>query len=157
VSDSLAFPVAIDAPAEVRVAGQRWFRRPELHVTTFTPEALAPATGLDAELLTLIGERLHDELTAVRPIHFDGRVAVVSDPDGRRTLVAFCDVEGLEQVYERLSVIAGCELPRPPTHVTLYTAQPGMAGIGLSTIADVDAKAFALGPAAAASVLADLK
>ena len=157
MSDPLVFPVAIEAPAEVHVAGRRWFRRPELHVTTFSPEGLASATGLDVDMLTLIGERLCDELTAVRPIRLDGRVSVVSDIDGRRTLVAFCDVEGLEQVYERLSAIAGRELPRPPTHVTLYTAQPGMGGIGLSTAADVAAKAVALQRTAAAKVLADLK
>ncbi|MBW3606785.1 MAG: hypothetical protein KY463_00265, partial [Actinobacteria bacterium] len=47
--------------------------------------------------------------------------------------MAFCDVDALEQIYGRLSTLAGRALPRPPTHVTLYTAQPEMDGIGLGT------------------------
>ena len=40
----------------------------------------------------------------------------------------------------------------PPSHVTLYTSQPGMKGIGLSTAAAVAAHSSAL-PAADAAVL----
>lgn len=156
MADSLVFPVTLDVPAEVEVAGRRWFRRPELHVTTFTPDDLAQATGLGVDELVGVGEALRDELTTVRPLRFDGRVSQVRDADGRHTLVAFCDVEGIERVYERLSALAGAQLPRPPTHVTLYTAQPGMGGIGLSTAAAVDAKAVALPAAEAARILAAL-
>ena len=148
------FPVALQAPEEVHVVRRRWFRRPEFHVTTFNPQDLAAATGLDAQELARIGAQLNAELTAARPLRFDDRVSAVSDDDGRRTLVAFCDVDGLEQTYERLSALAGRELPRPPTHVTLYTAQPGMEGIGLSTQRDVEAKTVALPATEAKKVLA---
>ena len=154
MTESLVFPVALEAPDEVHVAGRRWYRRPEFHVTTFNPDDLAAATGLGVNELGRIGARLHAELTAVRPLRFDGRASVASDPDGRRTLVAFCEVDGLEGVYRRLSALAGRELPRPPTHVTLYTAQPGMGGIGLSTQSDVETKTVAL-PAADASAVLD--
>ena len=157
VTESLVFPVALHAPAEVHVAGRRWFRRPEFHVTTFNPEDLAAAADIAAKKLAAIAEQLHDELTMARPIRFDGRVSAVEDPDGRRTLVAFCDVDGLEEIYARLCALSGRALPRPPTHVTLYTAQPGMDGIGLSTQADVDAKAVALPAADALDVLAGLR
>ncbi|MDP8908605.1 MAG: hypothetical protein M3N47_05705 [Chloroflexota bacterium] len=155
--ESLVFPVALEAPEEVQVAGRRWFRRPEFHVTTFNPDDIAAATGISAQKLAEIAEQLHDELTMARPIRFDGRVSAVVDPDGRQTLVAFCDVNGLEQIYARLSALAARALPRPPTHVTLYTAQPGMGGIGLSTQADVDAKTVALPAADARNVLAGLR
>ena len=157
VTESLVFPVALDAPEEVQVAGRRWFRRPEFHVTTFDPGDLAAATGVGSEKLVEIAEPLRGELTMARPIRFDGRVSAVVDPDGRRTLVAFCHVDGLEDTYVRLSALAGCTLPRPPTHVTLYTAEPDMEGIGLSTQADVDAKTAALPPADAHNVLAGLR
>ncbi len=151
--ESLVFPVALEAAEEVQVVGRRWFRRPEFHVTTFNPEDLAAMTGMAARQLADIAGQLHDELTTERPVRFDGRVSAVADADGRRTLVAFCDVDGLEQVYVRLSALAGRELPRPPTHVTLYTAQPGMGGIGLTTEAEVQAKAVALPAADARKVL----
>lgn len=154
MTESLVFPVALEAPEAVQVAGRRWFRRPEFHVTTFNPDALAAATGVGTQKLVEIAEQLHDELTTVRRIRFDGRVSAVGDPDGRQTLVAFCDVDGLEQIYVRLSALAGRALPRPPTHVTLYTARPDMEGIGLSTQADVDAKTVALPAAEARDVLA---
>ena len=157
MTESLVFPVALEASEEVHVAGRRWFRRPEFHVTTFNPEGLATATGLRAQRLAEIAEPLHDELTTARPIRFDGRVSAVVHPDGRQTLVAFCDVDGLEEIYARLSALAGRALPRPPTHVTLYTAQPGMDGIGLTTQADVDAKTAALSAADAHHVLAGLR
>ena len=157
MTESLVFSVALEAPAEVQVAGRRWFRRPEFHVTTFDPDDVAAGTGIDGQRLAAIAEQVHDELTMTRPIRFDGRVSAVADPDGRQTLVAFCDVAGLEAIYVRLSARAGRALPRPPTHVTLYTAQPDMAGIGLSTQADVDAKTVALPAADAQNVLAGLR
>lgn len=157
MTDPLAFPVALEAADEVQVAGRRWFRRPEFHVTTFNPEDLAAATGLAAQLLADLGEQLHDELTAARSIRFDGRVSVATHADGRATLVAFCDVDGLEETYEQLSSRAGCELPRPPTHVTLYTVQPAMGGIGLSTQADVERQTVALPAADAKKVLAAVR
>ena len=157
MTESLVFPLALEAPEEVQVAGRRWFRRPEFHVTTFNRDDLAAATGIGTQKLSEVAEQLHDELTMTRPIRFDGRVSAVVDPDGRQTLVAFCDVDGLEELYVRLSALAGRELPRPPTHVTLYTAQPDMDGIGLSTQADVDAKTVALPAVDAHNVLAGLR
>jgi hypothetical protein len=157
MAESLVFPVSLDVPAEVHVGGRRWYRPPELHVTTFTPDDLAQATGLPVAELVRIGERLRDELEAERPLRFDGRMAEVGAEDGRRTLVAFCDVDGLRAVYERLSALAGRELPQPPTHVTLYTAQPGMGGIGLTTRADVEAKAVPLPAGDAQRILAALR
>ena len=157
MTESLVFPVALEAPEEVQVAGRRWYCRPEFHVTTFNPEGLAAATGVGAQQLAEVAEPLHDELTTPRPIRFDGRVYKVVDPDGRQTLVAFCDVAGLEAIYARLSALAGRSLPRPPTHVTLYTAQPDMDGIALTTQADVDAKTVALPAADAHHVLQVLR
>lgn len=157
MTESLVFSVALEAPEEVQVAGCQWFRRPEFHVTTFNPDDLAAETGIGAQKLADIAEQLHDELTMVRPIRFDGCVSTVADPAGRQTLVAFCEVDGLEQIYARLSALAGRALPRPPTHVTVYTAQPGMDGIALSTQADVDAKTVALPAADAHNVLAGLR
>ena len=151
--DSLVFAVSLSLPTEIVVAGRTWFRRPELHVTTFIPDDVGQATGLGRETLVAGARSLEDELTAVRPIRFDGRVSRAWAGDGRETLVAFCDVDGLEAVYERLSAAVGRQLPRPPTHVTLYTAEPRMRGIGLATDAHVRAQTAALAPADAAVVL----
>jgi|SRR4051794_1386403 hypothetical protein len=150
--ESLVFPVELDLPACLHVAGRDWFRRPELHVTTFTPDDLAVTFDVDAAALLRAGEQHRDELTRRRDIRFDGRVAHVHADDGRETLVAFCDVAGLDAVYRRLSAAVGRPLPVPPTHVTLYTSQPGMKGIGLSTAAAVAAHATPL-PAADAAPL----
>jgi hypothetical protein len=150
--ESLVFPVEVDVPERLHVAGRGWFRRPELHVTTFTPGDLAGAFDVDAGALLRAGEQHRDELTRCRDIRFDGRVAHVHAADGRQTLVAFCEVAGLDEVYRRLSAAVGWSLPVPPTHVTLYTSQPGMKGIGLSTAAAVAAHATPL-PAADAARL----
>ncbi len=146
------FAVELDVPERLHVAGRDWFRRPEFHVTTFTPGDLAEAFDVDEAALVRVGARHRDELTQRRDIRFDGRVARVHADHGGQTLVAFCDVAGLDDVYERLSAAVGRSLPVPPTHVTLYTSQPEMKGIGLSTAAAVTAHATAL-PAADAAVL----
>lgn len=156
-SDSIVFPVHLDAARVLELDGRTWFRRPEFHVTTFTPDDLAAATGIDEDVLADAGERHRVALEAVRPIRFDGRVAHVRAGDGRETLVAFCAVEGLPAVFDRLAAAVGRALPYPPTHVTLYTILPGMKGIGLATDAAVAARATPLGPAAAATVLGSLR
>src|ERR671917_1248284 len=154
--ESLVFPVALDLPEQITAAGSTWFRRPELHVTTFTPDDLAAASELDVEALVRAGEEHRDELTRPRAIRFDGRVARVEAQDGRRTLVAFCDVAGLDVLYERLSADLGAQLPLPPTHVTLYTAQPGAGGIGLTTEEQVRERATLLQDADATALLGHL-
>jgi hypothetical protein len=152
IDESLVFPVELDVSERLHVAGHDWFRRPEFHVTTFTPGDLADAFDVDAAALLDAGARHRDELTQSRSIRFDGRMARVHAQDGRQTLVAFCDLAGLDDVLRRLSAAVGRSLPVPPTHVTLYTSQPGMKGIGLSTADDVAAHATPL-PAADAAIL----
>jgi hypothetical protein len=152
IDESLVFPIELHLPERLHVAGRDWFCRPELHVTTFTPADVADAFDIGAAALLHAGARHRDELTRSRSIRFDGRVARVHAEDGRQTLVAFCDVVGLDDVYRRMSASVGRTLPVPPTHVTLYTSQPGMKGIGLSTAAHVAAHATPL-PATDAAVL----
>ena len=154
--ESLVFPVALDVPPWLHVGGHGWHRRPELHVTTFTPADLAQEFSLDLAALLAAGDEHRETLTRRRAIGFDGRIARVAAPDGRRTLVAFCDVAGLDDVYRRLSAAIGRALPVPPTHVTLYTSQPGMQGIGLSTGAQVHERATLLADDEATAVVRHL-
>jgi len=152
IDESLVFSIELDLPGRLHVAGRDWFCRPEFHVTTFTPRDLADAFDVDAAALLHAGEQRRDALTRRRDHRFDGRIARVHARDGRQTLVAFCEVAGLDDVYRHLSAAVGRTLPVPPTHVTLYTSQPGMKGIGLSTAQDVAAHAVPL-PEADAAVL----
>src|SRR5918997_3137404 len=110
IDESLVFGVELDLPERLRLAGRDWFRRPEFHVTTFTPGDLADAFDVDAAALLNAGERHRDELTRSRSVRFDGRFARVRAQDGRQTLVAFCDVAGLDDVYRRLSTTVGRSL-----------------------------------------------
>jgi len=90
-------------------------------------------------------------------VRFAGRVARAWADDGRETLVAFCDVEGLAELYETLSAVAGRALPPPPAHVTLYTATPGTGGIGLATEEQASRQTEPLAPDDAAAVLASIR
>jgi hypothetical protein len=150
IDESLVFPVKLDLPACLQLGGRDWFRKSEFHVTTFTPGDLADAFDVAGTALLHAGEQCRDELTRGRSIRFDGRIARVHAEDGRQTLIAFCGVGGLEDVYRQLSAVVGRTLPVPPTHVTLYTAQPGMKGIGLSTAAQVATRTTPLAEADAA-------
>ena len=73
MSESLVFDVALEVPHELRVGGRTWFRRPEFHVTTFTPDALAALSGLPEDALAALWERFRGELTAPRPVRFRRR------------------------------------------------------------------------------------
>jgi hypothetical protein len=64
---------------------------------------LADAFDVDAAALLDADARHRDELTQSRSIRFDGRMARVHAQDGRQTLVAFCDLAGLDDVFRRLS------------------------------------------------------
>lgn len=157
-SRSIVFPVGIDLPARITIAGRDWFRRPELHVTTFTPDDLAEAVGLPEGVIVEAAARFADELSCPRTVVFDGRVARVDREDGRRTIVAFCAlVPPLDGVYGELSAAVGRPLPPPPTHITLFTADEGRKGIGLATTAQVDAYATFLEGADLAMVVAALE
>ena len=92
IDESLVFPIKLDLPGCLHVAGCDWFCRPEFHVTTFTPRDLAEALAVDVEALLHAGEQRREELTRRRASGLTGALARVHAEDGRQTLVAFCDV-----------------------------------------------------------------
>jgi hypothetical protein len=100
IDESLVFPIKLDLPGCLHVAGCDWFCRPEFHVTTFTPRDLAEALAVDVEALLHAGEQRREELTRRRVSGLTGALARVHAEDGRQTLVAFCDVAGLDDVLE---------------------------------------------------------
>jgi hypothetical protein len=55
----------------------------------------------------------------------------------RATLIAMACVDGLAELYDRLSTVLGTTVEPPPAHVTLYS-RPGTKGIGLTTTADLE-------------------
>jgi len=153
-SETIIAPIDLNVAAKVQVGGQSWFRRPEFHVTTFTPDDLAEATGVPEDILVQASQKFREELSSVRGVAFDGRVACAARSDGRRSLVAFCLAPGLDEIYEKISVAVGSNIPPPITHITLYTVQPQMKGIGLTTAAQVEAYTTMLAEDEASAVLA---
>ncbi|WP_354699022.1 hypothetical protein DSM112329_04723 [Paraconexibacter sp. AEG42_29] len=146
---SLIFPVTLDLPKHLELGGTTWHCRREHHVTTFTPD-LAVAVGRPLADLIALGQRHEPALTEPRGVHFDGRAATAERDDGRRSLVAFCDVDGLAEVYAQLSADLGTPVPLPPNHVTLYSSDARDKGIGLATADAVAAYTTPLTPEQAA-------
>ena len=147
----------LDLPSELRLLGQDWQRKPELHVTAaHTPsiaERIRGPLGLDA------GAAVGAAWAALRDAthsHAVGEI-VVSDQyrhvrrDADRTLIVLCQVEGLDELYRHLGETLGAELEAPPAHVTLYT-RPGGEGIGLHTRAELERDTCALSRADAAEL-----
>lgn len=59
--------------------------------------------------------------------------------EGRKTIVAMCEVSNLNKFFRLLSEELGVEVPTQPTHVTLYTLQPDL-GIGLNSQEELEDK-----------------
>lgn len=127
-------PVQIDGlPESFELFGTEWHRKKEFHVTLINGEYVAEVVGgdLDTEKLRKIFEEscqdVNFKVTSVGP------KLSLAEIEGRRSLVIFCTLQGLEKVYTNLEQqfgIVGIE--RPPTHITLYTLDNAL-GIALST------------------------
>ncbi len=119
-----------DLPKTVNVGGHRWERRPDPHVTLFDSRRvrLVLGEGDHNELIKQMAQKVSEAPVNLTRIGPPWRAAKKAD---RRSLVVSADVEGVQPLYHQLSQHAGCAIPPPPLHVTVYTA-PGTKGIGLT-------------------------
>jgi hypothetical protein len=124
-------------PECVDAFGEVWERRAEFHVSVFSADRLGP---LVAERLGVGEAHAHRRLEAARELVDAADLQVRSLGPGfrlarreeRRTLIVEARVDGLDELYVRLSDMVGMPLPVPPAHVTLYCA-PGGKAIGLAS------------------------
>lgn len=63
--------------------------------------------------------------------------------EGRKTIVARCEVSNLEKFSNQLASELNIKVPTQPTHVTLYTLQPDI-GIGLNSFEELEQKSHAI-------------
>lgn len=59
--------------------------------------------------------------------------------EGRKSLVALCEISNIDLLFKFLSKELGVEVPPQPTHVTLYTLQKDV-GIGLNSDSEMKSK-----------------
>ncbi len=107
-----------------------FMRKTELHATIVGGRAQYPVRAL------------HEALRgAALSVHPRGVYRLVRKEE-RRSIVELADVEGLDGLYTRLEAALGVprgSIPRPPTHVTLFTAgDPRGRGIALYTQQELD-------------------
>jgi len=140
-------------PRELQLLELGWHRKAEFHVTVaHTPaiaERIAPILGVDE---TTAADRAWRAITAAIRGAGIGEITLREEffrieREGERTLIAMCDVEGLDDLYRRLEEGLRVAVEPPPTHVTLYTSEPGGGGIGIHSREQLERDRAPLPPA----------
>jgi hypothetical protein len=63
--------------------------------------------------------------------------------EGRKTIIARCEVSNLEKFSQQLSNQLRIDIPTQPAHVTLYTLQPNI-GIGMNSFTELETKSVSV-------------
>jgi hypothetical protein len=129
-------------PERVPFAGETLVRVTDQHVSVFSADRIGPAL---MRSLDLSEQEALLRLASIRPaVKKAGlRLALVGPHlryarrNERATLIAMATVDGLADLYDRLSAALGMPVEAPPAHVTLYS-RPGTRGIGLTTTAELE-------------------
>jgi hypothetical protein len=129
-------------PERVLFDGETLVRVTDPHVSVFSADRLGPPL---MQALDLSDQEAFLRLASVRPAVKTARLRLArvgpqlryARRDERATLVAMACVDGLAELYDRLSAALGMPVEAPPAHVTLYS-RPGEKGIGLTTTAELE-------------------
>ncbi|MDX6768187.1 MAG: hypothetical protein SF051_01535 [Elusimicrobiota bacterium] len=137
----LPLPGADKLPATLTLGGETFARKAELHATI--------VGGRERHPVAALREAARGAQLSVRP---RGEYRLVRK-EARRSLIELADINGLDEFYARLEAALGAgrgSIPRPPGHVTLYTAgDPAGRGIALYTEDELAALSSPLEPAPA--------
>jgi GTP pyrophosphokinase len=126
-------------PQTISVGGRQWERLAGSHVTLFEARAVKRMLG-EGDHTELIARLAEMVSAASRPrrsgepwleVTRIGPPWRVAETDDRRSLVVVAEVKDLHDLYDKLSEEAGCRIPAPPLHATVYT-EPGNKGIGIT-------------------------
>lgn len=122
-------------PDTIEVSGYTLQVKPEhkFHISLVCLKRLAPLVdGSNPERVEAQMTELFIQTQREVPMdkyELSGELYLVQKEE-RVTVVATCDVPGLEEYFVRLNNHYGANMPLQPTHLTLYTLQPA-AGIGI--------------------------
>lgn len=138
----ITLPVQLpELPEEFDAEGTILHRKDSFHVSLLCVKELAEGKEDVEEKLLDLFERFTKECE-VEFTAYTGEFRYVVD-QGRRTIVALCEVTNLDKLRDMIHQELGIVVPKQPTHVTLYTLQPNL-GIGLNSPEAMDAKSVAI-------------
>jgi len=122
-----------NTPDKLLINGNELYKKSEFHISIMAVVELAPL--LDPEDIERASELLKQDFldfvatNDMTQFTLTGEYRLVTRDD-RMTLVAMVDLQGIEELFEYLRRKYYIDFPTQPTHITLYTLQPG-AGIGI--------------------------
>jgi hypothetical protein len=123
-----------ELPESIVVKGETLLRKTLFHVSLLcVKDLLAKKSDIEQEVLTAFCSFVLEKDIAF--LRYTGEFRFAQDGE-RKTLIALCEVAGLEAFFAGLSEKLGIDIPPQPTHVTLYTLQPDI-GIGLNSLEDM--------------------
>ncbi len=133
----------LDIPETITVEGQTLYRKSSFHVSLVCVKDLVSANAVNGNDEVIEQSILDCFCSAIKSIdisflNFSGEPRLAKDGE-RVTVVALCDVSGMQELVKYFTHNLNIQLPEQPTHVTLYTLQPD-AGIGLNSPEDMRSK-----------------
>lgn len=125
-----------DLPDSIEIKNEILVRKSEFHVSLLHVKGILKNSNMSEEMILEIFCQFLQKNTVTFSA-FSGEFRFANDPKrGRKSLVAMCSVNGLENFASFLSKKLNCKIAVQPTHVTLYTLQLN-AGIGINTPEDL--------------------
>lgn len=126
-----------ELPESVVVEGETLLRKTSFHTSLLcVKDLLAKKLDSEQEILDAFCSFVAEK--DISFIRYTGEFRFAQDGE-RKTLVALCEVAGLDAFFAELAQKLGMNISSQPTHVTLYTLQPDM-GIGLNSPEDMQSK-----------------
>lgn len=133
----LMLPLAVSGlPSTISVEGLDLHLKSDFHVTLLCVKNLIRKYGpkIEDKILRLFCSFIRQHpITFVR---FTGEYRF-AETNNRKSVVALCEVANLDAFFTLAKKELHISLPFQPTHVTLYTLQPG-AGIGLNSETEME-------------------
>lgn len=123
-----------DLPETVELAGEKFYKKQEFHVTVANVRAMAQEiaeSGDDIEGIETAIQKILTGYLQSNSIRFEGfeddlRLAI---SDERKSIAARCRMSGLEGYFDLIKKQYGKEYPLQPAHVSIYTINGMAVGI----------------------------
>ncbi|MFT5036553.1 MAG: hypothetical protein ACI9VM_000113 [Candidatus Azotimanducaceae bacterium] len=133
----VGMPMEVDGlPQSLSIEGQILQRKSEFHVTLLSVKSIVAEHGdVEQKILDLFCNFVKEN--DILFVSYTGEFRVAKT-DENKTVVAMCEVSNVHVFSDLLEKVLGIEIPKQPTHVTLYALPPDVRGIALSSPKDLE-------------------
>ena len=138
--DVIALPVSLSGlPSTIEVEGYTLFLKTSFHVSLVCIGKIAEKNGIqDSKFVNKVVADFCDFIkhTSIEFQSYKNEFRFATQAK-ERSVVVMCNISNLDRFFDYVHLKYGLSVEYPPTHVTLYTLQPGI-GIFLTDSEDIE-------------------